>query len=126
MEVGMSVSEIYEQAASEIEARGKSTGCMQDERGRVCAIGALRIVVLGGVYKQGLVGPEIKAPLRLAFGKSLIQWNDTSDAATVIAGLRACAAVSRAQSPAKPVPILTYAGERCPALADALDGGATA
>lgn len=112
----MNAADILERAADEMQRRGKCAGDFSDDRGRVCAHGAIGLacgIPIGLVQCRWPSGAGQSATQALTafvppvpedcWLSAVAQWSDTNDAPTVIAGLRAVAATLRAQSAATPV-----------------------
>ncbi len=108
----METWEVLERAADEMERRGKCEGAYMTQNAKVCAIGAMTIGA-GNVltpFEQNAafdfvvnMHPALTA-LEAFLGPHTCtaRWNDSNDAPTVIAGLRAVAATLRAQQATEP------------------------
>lgn len=67
--------------ASLIEAKGKATGTFVDNMGRVCALEALKRVIVKPAIRMAVI-----RALRAQNGRSVLDWNDTSTEAEVVKG----------------------------------------
>ena len=110
----MTPAEILDRAADEMERRGKAEAELTSPNGSICAIGALCLAVNEEMWINRPFQREVRESLRTFIGdeyclvgdgenSQIWRWNDSSDAPTVIAGLRAVAATLRAQAAAEPI-----------------------
>jgi hypothetical protein len=97
-------ADLLDQAANLIEERGHAKDFYEDGQGRLCAVGALRVAAFGDSRypKAGLVDTSyiqaydlLEAEVEQIDYAFITEWNDESDASTVVATLRAAAAKAR-------------------------------
>lgn len=102
-----SAADILAAAADVMDLRGKCEGVYTDERGRVCAVGALRLVVTGratpptswDLSREGAYRAAARALRRWLDAPGAVPaiyvWSDSHSQQEVVAGLRAAAEHAR-------------------------------
>ena len=106
----MNTAEVLERAADIMQARGKACEAYIDGDGSVCVVGACALASgipadsdeIAQWWRSKFGDADPTSWVRRAFG-NVTGWSDGNDAPTVIAGLRAVAAVERAKSRMLPV-----------------------
>lgn len=118
----MKTYELLEASANYIDRNGWAQGCIQDEDGRVCAMGAMLKSNCDGASSFACFAAVDamsdwlcpQRPRGLPNNYVVASWNDrpTRTKEEVTAALRACAALLRAQE-ARDAPVTTNEGEVC-------------
>ncbi len=99
----MEAYEVLERAADEMERRGKCECEYINDRGCVCAIGAIAVAVDPAVTSLAIAGgqfdthPATRALVSFIDGGYIHLWSKNSDISTVTSTMRAVAASLRAQ-----------------------------